>query len=1065
MSSRKHKTLAYTALFVFVFGIISLTGWILNIEILKSIIPGYVTMKFNTAICFILCSVALWFLIGNNSNGNTIIIKALMLVVVLLGGSALFQDVLQLELAIDQFFFKDYEAIKQGHPAPGRMAASTSLSFILIGVSVFCLLAVNNTRKQVGQWLLHFTTFLALTSLIGYLFQLPVLYKPVFFTSMAVHTAIGLAALSIAFVSINDTLGIPALFSGNQIGNVMARALFPQLAMISLVLGFVIIQSYRLNFIVAEFGISLFVISFILVGLFLIRSNARMLNNLDVKRINAENVIVSLSEYRALVEEAGDLIYEVNNAGLYIYVNPATESVTGYSQKELMSMNYLDLIHPDFKEKVNQFYKNQLKGRVELSDYEMPVVTKSGETIWLSQRVRMIFNGGWLEKIKVVSHDITELYNFRQALLASESRFKSLSENSPVGIYELDAEGNTIFINKRWFEITGLDPALDNSREARINAIHPEDRERVLAAWNESFKKVNVIALEFRYLTPKKGVTWILSKTSRVLKSDGTLQGFIGIANDITQLKLAEQKLAESEKNYRLISENSSDIIAIHGLDGKLIYISPSVKELLGYETEELIGKSDIDLVYQEDQARINESKKRLTADEGGIKEHIEFRLLRKDGSFVWVEVVAKTVLDSNGRLLGLQTSARDITQRKIYEYALRSEKEKAEKANVAKSLFLSSMSHEIRTPMNAVVGLTNFLLDENPRADQLESLKLLKFSGENLLVIINDILDFSKIEAEKIEFEKIPFDLHNLLNNAIQMVMHRAIDKGVTLSLNCDESVPIAVMGDPVRIAQIINNLIGNAIKFTEHGYVQLNVKRKAKNDKSVQISFLVKDTGIGIAQEKQESIFNRFSQASADTTRKFGGTGLGLAITRKLINLMGSDITVKSKLGEGSEFEFVLTLETSEVTELNKEELTNENYRAEGVKVLLVDDNHVNLVVAKNYLNKWGFEVTMAKNGLEAVQLVQQEKFQLILMDLQMPEMDGYQATRLIRSMSEPYFKTLPILALTASAMVDSEKLILEAGMNDVITKPFKTEDFRNIIFKYLATMDVSITPSSTV
>ncbi len=381
--------------------------------------------------------------------------------------------------------------------------------------------------------------------------------------------------------------------------------------------------------------------------------------------------------------------------------------------------------------------------------------------------------------------------------------------------------------------------------------------------------------------------------------------------------------------------------------------------------------------------------------------------------------------------------------------------KDRAEEATKAKSLFLSMMSHEIRTPMNAIIGLTHLLLQDEPRADQIESLKLLRFSGENLLTIINDILDFSKIEAGKIALEYIDFDLYNLLQNIKQMLDQRAQDKEIRLHYVYDGKVPFVVKGDPVRIGQIVTNLLGNAIKFTERGYVELSVSHEGMEWGRHRVRIRVKDTGIGIEKDKINQVFESFSQAGSDTTRKFGGTGLGLSISKRLLNLMSSDIEVTSSPGEGSEFSFRLLLEEGHlaVVQGKPAEDVTEAFKEHAIRVLVVDDNRVNQIVAVNHLKRWGIETEVAVNGAEAVEKVKSKSFQLILMDLQMPEMDGYEATRKIRNLSDddPYFRNIPILALSASAMAEIQEKAMEYEMNDFVSKPFRPEELQEKIARY--------------
>ena len=385
----------------------------------------------------------------------------------------------------------------------------------------------------------------------------------------------------------------------------------------------------------------------------------------------------------------------------------------------------------------------------------------------------------------------------------------------------------------------------------------------------------------------------------------------------------------------------------------------------------------------------------------------------------------------------------------------LRIAKEQAEKSMKAKETFLSTMSHEIRTPMNAVIAMTHFLLDEDPRPNQKENLNTLKFSAENLLVLINDILDFSKIDAGKVEFEEVPFNLKLLSHDLLHAFQSTAQEKKLELKSHYDKNLPSHVVGDPVRLNQILTNLISNGIKFTKKGFIDLSIQKISESESHLVIEFSVTDSGIGIPQDKFDLIFESFEQASKDTTRKFGGTGLGLTITKRLLELQGSYIQLESTLGEGSKFFFQLSFkkDTSNPGKLTDTiEKTKEN-SLKGIKVLIVEDNNVNQLIASKFLEKWGAVVRIAENGIEGVEMVNNNHYDIVLMDLQMPEMDGFEATRNIRNTKGSYYRDLPILALTAAAMVEVREQVMEAGMNDYISKPFNPNELFSKINRHLA------------
>ncbi|HAA12720.1 MAG TPA: ATPase [Cytophagales bacterium] len=387
------------------------------------------------------------------------------------------------------------------------------------------------------------------------------------------------------------------------------------------------------------------------------------------------------------------------------------------------------------------------------------------------------------------------------------------------------------------------------------------------------------------------------------------------------------------------------------------------------------------------------------------------------------------------------------LTLSQQFASAWKMARDQAEAALQSRSNFLSVMSHEIRTPMNAVIGLTNHLIQDDPPFKQHEVLNTLKFSAENLLMLINDVLDFSKLEAEKVAFDRQAVALKPLLKNLIQVYSPLAEEKGVDLILEYDEQTPPQIVADSTRTAQVLTNLIGNAIKFTEKGQVTLQVEVKGLTETEVTLHFSVIDTGIGIAPEKLETIFDSFSQANTSITREYGGTGLGLSITKRLLNLQGVQLKVDSEVGKGSRFHFrqAFAIVRANPAEVEKEMPKQVNLRG---NVLLVEDNEVNVLVANKFLQRWGLDVTVATNGQEALDRLEEQGFDLVLMDLQMPVMDGYTATEQIRLTQT----MLPIIALTATALPNERQRIFDVGMNDFVLKPFKPETLYAALSKYL-------------
>ncbi|WP_258102542.1 ATP-binding protein [Marinoscillum sp. MHG1-6] len=393
------------------------------------------------------------------------------------------------------------------------------------------------------------------------------------------------------------------------------------------------------------------------------------------------------------------------------------------------------------------------------------------------------------------------------------------------------------------------------------------------------------------------------------------------------------------------------------------------------------------------------------------------------------------------------------------FAYTLKAQKERAEIASQAKSDFLSTISHEIRTPLNAVVGLSHLLLAENPRKDQEESLTSLKYSAEHLTTLINDILDYNKLESGTVEFEEMNVNLKEMSNRILKIYTPKAEAKGLYLKSECDHTVKPNLLLDATRFAQVINNLVDNAIKFTKEGGVTMRMKVITEDQDEQTVRIEVEDTGMGIPADKRELIFQRFTQASSSTTREYGGSGLGLSITRKLLELQGVKIKVDSEVGRGSTFYFIQTFPIGDPYEVEGfVDNVSESTRLAGRSVLLVEDNQLNVMVASKFLSSWGLEYDLASNGREAVEMAENKLYDLVLMDLQMPEMDGYEAAKRIRMQDA----NIPIIALTASALFRVQDGISKAGMNDFVTKPFDPKELKRKMEKYIFRASRSSAPS---
>jgi PAS domain S-box-containing protein len=508
---------------------------------------------------------------------------------------------------------------------------------------------------------------------------------------------------------------------------------------------------------------------------------------------------------------------------------------------------------------------------------------------------------------------------------------------------------------------------------------------------------------------------------------------------DIVLRKQAEQKLKESQTWLESILENSTSLIYIKDLFGRYVMVNRRFREVLEVQEHRVIGHTDADFSSPDAAAHYQLLDEQVVRT--GKSLEIE-EIIPTTAGDVYLLSIKFPLLDGNGRLIGIGGIATEITERVQYQHQLIAATREAQSAKSMQELFLANMSHEIRTPMNGIQGMTDLLLDTPLTDQQKEFARIIKRSVNNLLVVVNDVLDFSKIKAGKLAIEKIEFRVKDVVENTRAMFAHRIAKKGLRLLVDIDEEIPDTLKGDPYRLNQVLVNLIGNAIKFTDQGWIKIQVKAQERTSAHVILLFSVADSGIGIPAESIPYIFDHFSQAGLDISRRYGGTGLGLAICQQLLQLQGGEITVESRENQGSVFTFRLTYGYNKQADkaATGAGMLNEfpTQALSGRRFLVVEDNEVNQQLMEHVLRKAGVQVTIAGNGEEAVSYLRKgAPYDLVIMDLQMPVMDGYAATRYIRQELQ---LSVPIVAMTATALVDEQVRCLEVGMNDYMTKPFE-------------------------
>ncbi|MFN5418073.1 MAG: PAS domain S-box protein [Flavobacteriia bacterium] len=630
-------------------------------------------------------------------------------------------------------------------------------------------------------------------------------------------------------------------------------------------------------------------------------------------------------------------------------------------------------------------------------------------------------------------------------LKIAEEKYKILVESSTDIIFRVNSDGNYIYVNPNATKITGYTE--DEIIGQQYTFLLDEKYKIKLTNFYAFQLSQNVenTTIEFPINTKYGTKVWLEQSVNLVKTTQGKYE-WIALARDITEKKMAEIALIRSEEKYRSMLENLELGLVEADENNTIVRAYPKFCALVGFKEEEIIGVNAIDLLLDEEAKAIMMEQNAKRKE--GKPSVYELQLTKKTGEKVWVMISGAPFYDMNDKFMGTIGIHLDISERKKMEDELTKAKELAENSLKSKEMFLANMSHEIRTPLNAIIGMSELLLQFELNKVQNNYLQAISTSSENLLTLINDILNFSKIDAGKIELEKIPVSMPKIIQNCIDILALKADEKNILLTSDIKSKANHGYLSDPLRLSEIFTNLLSNAIKFTPKGTVSLTCEIEEIDEKFDLLKFQVKDTGIGIPKEKMDLIFEEFTQANESTTRIFGGTGLGLSISKQLVSLLGGTLEVSSEIGKGSTFYFEIKLEKTEVPELLQVEVDDTTH-LENFKILVVDDNDINLILAQSILEKWKMNVKTAVNGADAVDLVSKEQFDLILMDIQMPVLDGIGATWMIRNKLK---NNVPVIALTANIQQKDFENYIENGMNDILSKPFKQKELYQILSKYL-------------
>jgi len=762
-------------------------------------------------------------------------------------------------------------------------------------------------------------------------------------------------------------------------------------------------------------------------------------------------VLESEERFRILVGGVQDYaIFTLDPHGKVVTWNAGAELMKGYSADEIIGQSFSRFYPQEDIDRGKPEEDLQIAVSDDRFETECWRERKDGSRFYANLVITAVRSrSGSLLGFSEISRDITERKRAEEAQHKSAEEFRAAFEDAPFGMCLSSLDNQLLRVNQALCQLLGYSKE-ELLAEGSHGLTHSDDLERLRRAADEmSSGRAASAEFEKRYIHKQGNVIWVHMKISVVQDRRGEPAHFITHVQDITDRRHMEDEL----RKLVSVVGSSSDFIGTATMEGKVTFVNPAGRRMVGLDGTAPLPGTILDFVTDGEQERFRNDAVRTILEKGRWDGETEFRHWKTGTPIPMWQSIFQITEESTGRPIAMATICRDITERKRAEADLKKAKENAEAANRSKSEFLANMSHEIRTPMNGIIGMTDLVLDTELSSEQAEYLDMVKGSAEALLTLLNDILDFSKIEAGKLEMDYLSFDLRKSLGEVVKTLAIRAQQKGLEVIFDVASEVPTNVVGDPARIRQVLVNLVGNSIKFTERGEIEIKVQTEAQSAEGAVLRISVRDTGIGIPVEKQQKIFEAFSQADSSTTRKYGGTGLGLTIVGQLVGLMGGKLWVESEAGKGSTFYFTVQV-GSGVAALPIE--SPDVSRLAGVPVLLVDDNVTNRRILEDSVIRWKMIPTVVAGAAAAIQALQHAlasgaQLPLVLTDAHMPDIDGFGLIEKIRL--DPRLANVRIVILTSDGERGDAARCQELGVAAYLSKPFDRLELRDVLLHVLA------------